>query len=162
MSYLLYFILLLPQGDTCKTNYLHELLRMPVQKEYLMVVKAKYNSKDADIVLTNLELIQNLKRKDVELNKRITERIKANRVILTIDDSTKFVGTVIYYRAVTAIQAKGKSYFIDYFFDNAGYLKSSVKGEYIGQIIKVLFEWNLFVSEDELGVLHLSKMKVCN
>lgn len=162
MSYLLYFILLLPKSDTCKTRYLHELLRIPVQKEYLMVVKAKYNSKDADIVLTNLELIQNLKRKDIEVDKGITERIKENRVILTIDDSTKFVGTVKCYKAVTAIQAKGKSYFVGYFFDSAGYLKSSVKGEYTGQIIKVLFGWNLFVSEDDLGVLHLSRMKVCN
>jgi hypothetical protein len=162
MSYLLYFILLLPKNDTCKTRYLHELLKMPVQKEYLMVVKAKYKSKDVDIVLTNLELIQNLRRKDIEVNNCIAEKIKGNRVILTIDDSTKFVGAVKYYKAVTAIQAKGKSYFVDYFFDKAGYLKSVVKGEYTGQIIKILFNWNLFVSEDDLGVLHLSKMKVCN
>jgi hypothetical protein len=162
MNYLLYLILLYPNYDTCRSKFLNELLRVPVQKEHLMVIKANSNSKKIDIFLTNVELISNLKRKGIKLNKTIVNKIQNNQSIFAIDQSIELLGSIKYFKEVSVLQAKGKECFIDFYFDKGGYLKSTIKGEYVGQIIKALFDWNVFVSEDDLGVLHLVRKGVCN
>jgi hypothetical protein len=79
-----------------------------------------------------------------------------------MNDNTKYFEIVKYDKRVTAIQKKGKQYFVNYYFDKSGYLKDNIpSGSSIGQIIEILFHWNLLVSEPE-GNLHIDKKLVCN
>jgi hypothetical protein len=161
MTYLLYFLLLLPK-DSCHLKYLNEILKTPTEKDYFLTVKAKKNSRDITLVLTNVELVQNLRRNGLTLNQDIKKKILGKETILIVDDSTKYFTTVKYDEKVSEIEKKGKEYFINHYFDKWGHLKNDLPSDLpIGHIIEILFYWNVLISEPE-GNLHIDKKQFCN
>jgi hypothetical protein len=162
MSYLLFLSLLLTPKDTCRENFLNFLLQPPHDNSFFLVVRGKEKGKEVKIVLTTLELSQNLKLQGRTINKKVQQRILKNQVILVLSDSTKYLGRITEQNQfVYNIKEKGKTYFIEYFFDKYGYLKDKLPEQAsIESIIEALFNWNILVSESE-GNLYVDRKRFC-
>lgn len=160
MKLLLYILLLLP-GDTCRENYLKEILHNSNGVDYFLVVKAKpQGEKITCIVLSRIELSDNLKKESRSIDDKIISKIKDGQFILPVDDSSKWFTEVNRFADVDDAKAKGEKYFIEKYFDKGGYLKSDVPFKYVGHIVQVLFDWNVLVSEAE-GNLYVNRKQFC-
>ena len=160
MNYLICFLFLLSK-DTCRGKYLNEVFKTPIEKEYFLVIKSRQGSKILDVVLTNVELKENLEKEGRALDEDIVDKIKQGQYVLAIKDSSKWFTTVKRFNEVSKVGKKGEEYFIERYFDKYWYLKQDVPFKYLGQIIQTLTNWNILISEPE-GNLHISRKQFCN
>jgi hypothetical protein len=161
MKLLLYIYFLIP-SDTCRENYLNEILQNSKGVDYFLAVKARrQDKKNTCIVLSCIELLHNLKKESFNTDDSIIVKIKNDEFFLLIDDSSRWFTEAKHYKDVDNAKTKGEKYFIEKYFDKWGYLKHEAPFKYIGHIIEVLFEWNILVKEVE-GNIYIDKKRFCD
>jgi hypothetical protein len=119
-----------------------------------MVVKTVRHSKSSEVVLSNLDLITYLKRRNIVISDSLITEIALDRYIYQVEPDSRIYNGVTNNKKINAIKKKGKTFFMNYFFDNSGNLKSTLAYDHLGQVVKVLFNWNIFVSENEFSFLY--------
>lgn len=160
MHYLLYFLLFIISKDPCHEKFWKEMLTSPATNEYVLVIAAKQKSIQFEIVLTNVELFQNLKAIGQCINEDLKLKIINGSYVLPIDDSSKLLTEVKYFKEIADASKKGKPHFIETYFDQGGYLKVDVPFKYVGHIVQVLIGWNVLINESE-GNLHIYNKNFC-
>jgi hypothetical protein len=161
MNYLIYLLFFIP-SDSCRDVYLSTILKTPIEHEYYLVVKTENEGVKYSVVLSNVDLYHNLKMGSKKIDSNVIRQIRGGEFILTVTDSTKLFGIVKYNKTISKIKKKGKKYFIDYFFDKYGSLKDNVtSGQTLEQIMEILFNWNVLVSEAE-GNIYIDRKRFCD
>ncbi len=161
MNYLFCLLFLLPKKDTCREEFLKEILQTPIKSEYLLVVNVEQKSTRFPVVLTNIELLQNLKSSVGGMDENLISKIKDDQFVLSVDRESKWLTEVRFYKSINKSKKKGEDFFIKKYFDKSGYLKKSIPFKYIGQIVYELFGWNVLLTEVE-GTIYVIKKRICN
>lgn len=158
---ILLFMLLVYNQDSCKLKYRQYILDSKVS--YFLVVKAKKNNEIVDVVLTNNQLFYHLNKPDSVFKDIVKTALINETPIFEVSDTTEeTLGIVEKTAYIEKIKKKGKTNFINYFFEKNGYPKNRKETwKFLSEIVKVLFEWNVLVVESDNNVA-INKTQLCN
>jgi hypothetical protein len=161
------------QNDSCKDIYLDKVLS---SWEYFVCIKTKIKDKEDSVLIKNGELRAHLIKKEkkrkfsdtayyeaflknlISTNKplKLTKKFYANSERLPVRISMK----------VDSLSKISHQVFIDHYFDKYGRLKVDEPVDGITWVIKILIDWNVFVSGgrgfDDEWISINRKQKICS
>lgn len=160
MNILLGLLLIVVQ-DTCREKYISEIINHQ-SEDYYLVVKAKSNGEKVDIILTNIDLFKYFESEGLQIDRpNLISKILNNDVILSIDSTTRKYWTVAKKdKRIHKIRKRGIKYFLDYYFDEYGYIRNERRKHVSDYLIQILFEWNILVGYAD-GQLYTVRKQYC-
>ena len=158
----------------CRDAYLLEVLKSNNLARYFIVVRAKIDNNEQDIVVINYYLHTLMKSRDSSFNdlnyyvKFMKKKIQENEPIeINKSEFVRIKAAIVEQdTSVAASAAKGKEYLLHKYFyvsDKYNYarLNPDVKNNQVAYIAKKLFNWNCFMAIVE-GDIDVENLNFCD
>ncbi|WP_430900120.1 MULTISPECIES: hypothetical protein [unclassified Paraflavitalea] len=172
MSQLFLFLSFFNNAD-CRLIYLDKVFESQNMAKYFIVISVKVDNNEGDVVVSNKNLYNSLRRKDRRFTifdnycTIIKDKIVKNESIeFTKAKLTKMNTKLIEPdSSVLEWSDKGEEVFVKHYFEvyqehNYATLKSDVHAQSIPTIVKVLFNWNYLITSVE-GNLVIEQLDFC-
>lgn len=158
----------------CREAYLNEVLKSNDLARYFIVVRAKIDNNEQEIVVINYYLHNLMKSRDSSFNDLnhyvnfMKNKIQQNEPIeINKSEFVRIKAAIVELdTGVAAAAAKGKEYLLHKYFHvsdkyNYARLNPDIKNDKVAYIAKKLFDWNYFMAIVE-GDINVQNLNFCD